>query len=126
MLSLVWERRPTYNNNPTIAKSIFATYVKLTYYCLFAVCYGIAGSMAHLVMVNSNWTLNHIQQLWCPFGNKKCIHVVFPPCDTRNFEDLPLANRENIIIPKPQCQCVFKRFCYQLALQSPQQPLHRA
>jgi alpha-1,2-mannosyltransferase len=98
MLSLVWERRPTYNNNPTIAKSVFATYVKLAYYCLFAVCYGIAGSMAHLVMVNSNWTLHHIQQLWRPFGNKKCIHVVFPPCDTGNFEDLPLANRKNIII----------------------------
>jgi len=98
MLSLVWERRPTYNNNPTIAKSVIATYVKLLYYCLFAIGYGIAGSMANLVMVNSNWTFNHIKQLWCLFGNKDCIQVVFPPCDTSNFEDLPFANRENIII----------------------------
>jgi alpha-1,2-mannosyltransferase len=98
MLSLVWERRPSYNNNPTITKSAVATYVKLIYYSVFALCYGISGSMANLVMVNSTWTLNHIKQLWCLCGDKKNIHVIFPPCDTSNFEDLPLANRENIII----------------------------
>lgn len=98
MLSLVWERRPTYNNNSTITSSTFATYFKLLYYSVFAICYGIAGSMSNLVMVNSSWTLNHIQQLW-RFSRNKRIHVVFPPCDTSNFEDLPILEpRENIII----------------------------
>ena len=98
MLSLVWERRPTYNNKSTITSSALATYLKLVYYSLFAICYGIAGSMANLVMVNSSWTLNHIQQLW-RFSRNRRVHVVFPPCDTSSFEDLPILEpRENIII----------------------------
>ena len=95
MLSLVWERRPTYNNSSTITKSSLTTYAKLCYYAVFAICYGVAGSIANQVMVNSSWTLGHIKFLW-----RLCakIDIVFPPCDTSNFEDLPLSPRQNIII----------------------------
>ena len=42
-----------------------------------------------VVMVNSSWTLSHIQSLW-----RKCdqISVVFPPCDVDQFLSLPLQS----------------------------------
>ena len=95
MLNLVWTRRPMYNNNAQVASSSVRTYIKLVYYTLFAVCYGAVGSLSDLVMVNSSWTLGHIRFLW-RFASR--IFVVFPPCDTKSLEDLPLKGREDIII----------------------------
>ena len=95
MLSLVWARRPSYNNNMQIASNPIVSYVKLLYYSVFALCYGLVGSLADLTMVNSTWTKGHIQQMWKLAGN---IHILFPPVDTNSLKDLPLAKRENIII----------------------------
>ena len=92
---MVWERRPTYNNNAIITKSSLTTYLKLVYYVMFALTYGMVGSIANLVLVNSSWTFGHISFLWRFCGK---IVVVFPPCDTKSFEDLPLSPRENIIV----------------------------
>ena len=95
MLNLVWTRRPMYNNNAQVASSSIRTYIKLIYYTIFAMCYGAVGSLSDLVMVNSSWTLGHIRFLW-RFASKIC--VVFPPCDTKSLEDLPLKGREDMII----------------------------
>lgn len=98
MLSLVWERRPTYNNNSEIATNPLITYAKLVYYTVFAICYGLVGSLADLTMVNSSWTKGHIQYLW-RFASGG-IHVVFPPVDTKSLEDLSTSDppRENMIL----------------------------
>lgn len=96
MLSLVWERRPSYNHNVDIAKSVLTTYVKLIYYALFAIAYGIVGSLATLVMVNSSWTYGHISFLWR--GAATRIKVIFPPCDIESLQGLPLEKRERMIL----------------------------
>ncbi|KAL7439001.1 hypothetical protein ACHAXH_005469 [Discostella pseudostelligera] len=95
MLSLVWARRPSYNNNTQIAANPIVSYVKLVYYTIFAIGYGMVGSLADLTMVNSSWTKGHIQQMWKLAGK---IHILFPPCDTKSLKYLPLSKRENIII----------------------------
>ena len=72
MLSLVWDRRRvTYNNQQSITNSRLKTYVKLIYYTIYAIIYGMVGSL---------WTYNHIQSLWLLASYRKCIHVVYPPC----------------------------------------------
>jgi len=86
MLSLVWERRPSYNNNVEISANRFVTYGKLVYYAVFAMLYGMLGSLSDLTMVNSTWTKGHISYLWKMAGK---IHVVFPPVDTKSLKDLP-------------------------------------
>jgi len=95
MLSLVWERRPSYNNNTQITANPFVTYAKLVYYTIFAICYGFVGSLADLTMVNSSWTKGHIQYLWKLAGK---IHIVFPPVDTKSLKDFRLIERENMIL----------------------------
>eukprot|EP00549_Striatella_unipunctata_P023041 CAMPEP_0118683028 /NCGR_PEP_ID=MMETSP0800-20121206/5808_1 /TAXON_ID=210618 ORGANISM="Striatella unipunctata, Strain CCMP2910" /NCGR_SAMPLE_ID=MMETSP0800 /ASSEMBLY_ACC=CAM_ASM_000638 /LENGTH=336 /DNA_ID=CAMNT_0006579473 /DNA_START=169 /DNA_END=1179 /DNA_ORIENTATION=+ len=95
MLSLVWERRPTYNNNASIAGSSFVTYVKLCYYSVFAVAYGLVGSLADVVMVNSSWTLAHIRYMW-KFGPTPV--VVFPPCDTTKLASLSITKKRDPIV----------------------------
>jgi alpha-1,2-mannosyltransferase len=96
MLSLVWERRPSYNHNAHLAKSTLVTYVKLVYYALFAILYGFCGSLANLVMVNSTWTCGHICMLWR--GARGRIKVVFPPCDVESLKTLPLDNRQQVVL----------------------------
>lgn len=95
MLSLVWKRRPTYNNDAKVAANPMVTCAKLVYYVVFAFLYGLVGSLANLVMVNSSWTKNHIQSLWKLSGQ---VQVVFPPVDTKSLKVLPLVDRENMIL----------------------------
>mmetsp|Transcript_63678 Transcript_63678/g.94538 ORF Transcript_63678/g.94538 Transcript_63678/m.94538 type:complete len:293 (+) Transcript_63678:92-970(+) len=95
MLSMVFERRPSYNNDSKITASRITTCIKLIYYTIFAIAYGIVGSMSSLVMVNSTWTHGHIQFLWRLASN---LCIVYPPCDTKSLEDLPLENRKDIIL----------------------------
>jgi alpha-1,2-mannosyltransferase len=95
MLKLVWERRPSYNNNTQISTNPIITYAKLVYYTIFAILYGLVGSLADLTMVNSTWTKEHIAHLWRFAGS---IHVVFPPVDTASLSKLSLNNRENMIL----------------------------
>ncbi|KAI2505068.1 ALG11 mannosyltransferase N-terminus [Fragilaria crotonensis] len=96
MLAMVWDRRPSYNNDTTVTNSPITTYVKLVYYFVFAGLYSLAGSMCCLVMVNSSWTRNHIASLW--IGAKRRIHTVFPPCDTESLKDLSLERKSPIIV----------------------------
>ena len=96
MLQLVWDRRPTYNNDARVARSSITTYSKLVYYALFACAYACVGSMCRLVMVNSSWTRGHIASLWR--GASRRTHTVFPPCDTESLKNLPLERSRPIIV----------------------------
>lgn len=87
MLSLVWQRRPSYNNDSQITQNRLMTYIKLIYYSFFSLSYGIVGSLADVVMVNSSWTYAHIKSLWrfqWIFGKNNPIQIVFPPCDVKD------------------------------------------
>ncbi|KAL3822001.1 hypothetical protein ACHAXA_002987 [Cyclostephanos tholiformis] len=95
MLSLVRERRPSYNNVSNIASNSLMSRLKLAYYAAFAVCYGIVGGLSDLTMANSNWTKGHLERLWKLAGK---IRVVFPPVDTASVNDFPIEGRENMII----------------------------
>merc|ERR1719401_2306752 len=46
-------------------------------------------------MVNSTWTQGHVQYLWKLAGK---VHVVFPPVDTKSLRELPITNREKMIL----------------------------
>lgn len=85
MFHLVASGRQSYNNAGRISRSPLITRLKLCYYKLFAVLYGIVGRHAHIVMVNSSWTRGHIEFIWRPTS----LHVVFPPCDTEAFSAIP-------------------------------------
>ncbi len=107
MLQLVWERRPTYNNTSTVSKSKVFTWFKLIYYIIFAIIYGMVGSLADIILVNSTWTFHHISYLWrfnwLTYQEKKKIHVVYPPCDISTFQPDDhlqrfVSNRENNIV----------------------------
>ena len=87
MLELVARRRGTYNNATFISSSRTLSYAKLIYYRLFAYLYGVAGKRTEVVMVNSSWTLGHILALWCATDRT---HIVYPPCDVREFITIPL------------------------------------
>ncbi|GAB5372122.1 hypothetical protein AAMO2058_001638400 [Amorphochlora amoebiformis] len=90
MISVVKSGKETFNNKSDIAKTPFLSHLKVLYYRLFAWVYGMAGRYASLVMVNSTWTRNHIVSLW---QVPKRTHIVFPPCDTRTLERIPLRGK---------------------------------
>ncbi|KAH9422032.1 asparagine-linked glycosylation protein [Dermatophagoides pteronyssinus] len=93
MLQVVADNRSTFNNRPLIARSRFLTKIKLVYYHLLACCYRMAGNSANVVMVNSTWTRNHIEQLW-----NRTVAVVYPPCNVDNLRSLGLTNKKNNMI----------------------------
>ncbi|KAK1365043.1 hypothetical protein POM88_040604 [Heracleum sosnowskyi] len=70
-----------------VAKSVLLSRFKVIYYKFFSWLYGIVGSYAHLVMVNSSWTRAHINKLW---GSPERIFRVYPPCHTSGLQVLPL------------------------------------
>ncbi|KAL9304118.1 hypothetical protein ACSQ67_021381 [Phaseolus vulgaris] len=93
MLSRVRERSLMYNNDALITKSVWLSRCKIVYYTFFSCLYGIAGSCAHLAMVNSSWTKSHIENLWrVPDRIKR----VYPPCDTSGLQVLPLERSTEI------------------------------
>ncbi|TYH89956.1 hypothetical protein ES332_A13G017500v1 [Gossypium tomentosum] len=87
MVSRVRQRSSMYNNDAVIAKSTWLSRCKIIYYTVFSMMYGMVGSCAHLVMVNSSWTQSHVEKLW---GIPKRIKRVYPPCDTSGLQALPL------------------------------------
>lgn len=87
MLSRVGDQTASYNNAAYISNSRVLSAIKSIYYFLFAVLYGLAGSCAEVVMVNSTWTYGHIVSLW---RKKNRTSIVYPPCDTKAFLELPV------------------------------------
>lgn len=95
MIALVFDRRPSYNNDMTIVTNPIRSYMKILYYSIFAICYGFVGSLCDIVMVNSSWTLSHISNMWIWCSS---IQVIFPPCDTASLKDISISKREDIVI----------------------------
>lgn len=87
MLELVGRKSASYNNASFISNSRVLSSVKLVYYKLFALVYGLAGRCSDSVMVNSTWTYNHVVTIW---GNARKTAIVYPPCDTRSFQEIPI------------------------------------
>ncbi|KAI5068412.1 hypothetical protein GOP47_0016757 [Adiantum capillus-veneris] len=90
MLARVLRRTSAYNNNLVIARSHLLSLLKALYYLLMMLSYGLAGRCVHLAMVNSSWTQDHIQRLW-RVPNR--IKRVYPPCDTRTLQTIPLRRK---------------------------------
>jgi len=91
MIEKVNQRHEDFNNAGFISKSVLLSSIKIYYYKLFAFMYGICGSCSDTVMVNSSWTLNHINALWrIPHKTS----IVYPPCNTKNLLDLTIDEKE--------------------------------
>ena len=90
MLDRVRKRERAFNHSLLVAESVALTKGKLFYYHVFARLYRLVGSLSLKVMVNSTWTKGHIDQLW------KCDSaIVYPPCNTTEFQKLPLEREGN-------------------------------
>ncbi len=63
------------------------SFLKLIYYRIFALIYGLCGACAHVVMVNSSWTRRHVSNIWWSRAQPK---LVYPPCDTEQLQKLRL------------------------------------
>ncbi|KAG1950291.1 GDP-Man:Man(3)GlcNAc(2)-PP-Dol alpha-1,2-mannosyltransferase [Pimephales promelas] len=102
MLSVVRERNPRFNNVDYISSNPVLSAIKVIYYCVFALLYGLAGSCSEVVMVNSTWTLGHILALWRAPNRT---NVVYPPCDVQAFLDIPIGE-EDEEKERKKCHCV--------------------
>ena len=87
MLDAVASRKAAHNNDAAIASSTIRSTAKLLYYRLFAASYALVGRCASVIMTNSSWTAGHIEAIWGSGGIAK----VYPPCNTVDFQALPLA-----------------------------------
>ncbi|XP_037025363.1 GDP-Man:Man(3)GlcNAc(2)-PP-Dol alpha-1,2-mannosyltransferase isoform X2 [Bradysia coprophila] len=95
MLKRVKSRTFAHNNRNIVAKNPFLTWLKLTYYRLFAWAYSLVGRSAQTIMVNSSWTENHILSLWdCPFKT----HRVYPPCEVSHLKKLQHVSADDSIV----------------------------
>lgn len=95
MLDGVLTRSVSINNHRWIANTCVLTVLKSWYYRVFAGMYGVVGSVADLVLVNSSWTQGHINAIW-NIPDKTVL--LFPPADTQSLSVLPLVNRSQTIL----------------------------
>lgn len=52
------------------------------------------GRCAEIVMVNSSWTEEHINDIWnIPLKT----HRVYPPCDTEELKKIPITDEEDFL-----------------------------
>ncbi|KAI3988232.1 hypothetical protein MKX01_012021 [Papaver californicum] len=59
---------------------------------ILAGCNGFVGACAHLAVVNSSWTQAHIVKHW---GIPRRTKRIYPPCDTKRLQELPLEKPIN-------------------------------
>ncbi|KAJ3056735.1 asparagine-linked glycosylation protein [Rhizophlyctis rosea] len=95
MLNKVEKRLADFNNTSEIAGSPVRSGTKLWYYRVFTMLYGLVGKAANVVMVNSTWTMGHINGTW---GTSAKTELIYPPCDTKSLQSLQLENREKLVI----------------------------
>eukprot|EP00056_Hartaetosiga_gracilis_P004029 m.70666 g.70666 ORF g.70666 m.70666 type:complete len:529 (+) comp11674_c1_seq1:99-1685(+) len=100
MVEKVQRNEADFNNTSAITRSAVLSNLKLIYYRLFALVYGLAGSSAQVVMANSSWTARHIRTLW-KFSSTPC-NIVYPPCDMNALASLPLDGRKHVIVSVAQ------------------------
>ncbi|KAJ7070666.1 mannosyltransferase [Mycena amicta] len=95
-----------YVHYPTVSPPMIsrvARPIKLLYYHAFMVLYALALRRAQVLMVNSTWTQKHVAAVLAyppSFGRWGIVRpqVVYPSCDTREMEKLPLDAREHIVL----------------------------
>ncbi|CAH1118531.1 unnamed protein product [Phaedon cochleariae] len=92
MLKRVSNRQAIYNNSGVIARSPILTMAKLLYYHIFAWAYSLAGQCSDITLVNSTFTMEHLNALW-----NRPLHLVFPPCETDHLKKL---SRPTVKTPK--------------------------
>jgi len=92
MIEKVNQRLEDFNNAGFISKSVLLSSLKIYYYRLFAFLYGMCGGCSNVVMVNSTWTLNHINALWMVPHKSS---IVYPPCNTKNLLELTIDEKES-------------------------------
>jgi len=92
MLQKVQDHTSILRKRGVYSKNTIWNMGKLIYYRAFAKIYGYCGNFADIVMVNSTWTKGHIESLW-----NRDADIVYPPCDTERFSELPIENRERYI-----------------------------
>lgn len=95
MLKKVSDRQESFNNRQLISRSQILTKGKLIYYKIFAKLYSLCGRCACCIMVNSSWTLAHINSLWSIAYKTQ---VVYPPCDVESFSNISNENRDDKFI----------------------------
>lgn len=83
MLKRVSKMQTMYNNRSFIARNPFFTLGKLVYYRNFALLYSLAGQCSDYTLVNSTFTLEHLNLLW-----NKTLHLVYPPCDVNHLKNI--------------------------------------
>ncbi|KAG5868191.1 hypothetical protein JTB14_030264 [Gonioctena quinquepunctata] len=83
MLKRVSNRQAIYNNRGVIARSPVLTMGKLLYYHVFAWAYSLAGQASDITLVNSTFTMEHLNTLW-----NRPLHLVYPPCETDHLKKL--------------------------------------
>lgn len=99
MLKVVHSRKAAFNNNSVVANSTILSFMKLQYYLLFSVLYRFVGSCCDVVMANSSWTADHLNDIW-KIPAKTCI--VFPPCDVSKLIGFNLSQRQRVILSVAQ------------------------
>ena len=88
----------SYTHYPFIQKNMLAwvkSGPKLIYYKIIYQLYCIFGRKADLVLANSNWTRNHLVEIWKKPDTTK---VVYPPCNVTEFKKLENDQKQNIIV----------------------------
>jgi alpha-1,2-mannosyltransferase len=89
MLQRISDRTVSYNNASVVSRSLFLSRLKLVYYKLFALIYGLAGKCSSVIMVNSTWTHGHICTIWKAPDKTS---IVYPPCNVQEFLKIPLRD----------------------------------
>jgi len=98
MIEKVVQRQADFNNVGFVAQSRILSFVKLIYYRLFAYVYGCCGACCDVVMVNSSWTLAHINALW---NVPRKTSIVYPPCNTKNLMEISIDELESLKAKNP-------------------------
>ncbi|CAG9857433.1 unnamed protein product [Phyllotreta striolata] len=86
MLKRVSSRQNMYNNRSVIARSPILTMGKLIYYHIFAWAYSLTGQCSDVTLVNSTFTMEHLNVLW-----NKPLHLVYPPCEISHLKSIEKA-----------------------------------
>ncbi|KAJ8968015.1 hypothetical protein NQ314_002519, partial [Rhamnusium bicolor] len=93
MLRRVSNRQAIYNNRGVIARSPILTMGKLIYYHVFAWAYSLAGQCADSTIVNSTFTMEHLNSLW-----NKPLQLVYPPCELREMVSEEVFNNITLVL----------------------------
>ena len=115
-----------YVHYPTISTDMLGrlpevSIVKNIYWRLFALVYGYVCEQMDILITNSSWTRDHMEQLTGKKASNGEIRVIFPPCDTKALTNLPLTSRDKSIIyvaqfrPEKDHATVLKAFSILLA-----------